>query len=124
MKRSSLRRFVSATLVSVMVLGTTITGSAATTFSDVNGHWAIASINYGVANGFIKGYADGTFKPDSPVTRAEFSKMLNVSYGIENIQAIGFSDVYSNDWYYSDVRKAVAAGYINVINPLLFIIGC
>ncbi len=112
-KGKAFRKILSIALIMVMVLGTSVTGFAATTFSDINGHWAAASINYGVANGFIKGYADGTFKPDNPVTRAEFSRMLNVAFGIANTQAVNFYDVASSEWYYQEVRKAVAAGYIN-----------
>ena len=112
-KAKTFRKILSIALIMVMVLGTSVTGFAATTFSDINGHWAAASINYGVANGFIKGYADGTFKPDKPVTRAEFSRMLNVAFGIANTQVVNFYDVPSSEWYYQEVRKAVAAGYIN-----------
>jgi hypothetical protein len=34
------------------------------------------AIMAGYYMGFIKGYSDGTFKPDRPVTRGEFSKMI------------------------------------------------
>ncbi len=111
--RKTMRKILSVSLIIIMIFGTSVTGFAATTFSDVSGHWATASINYGVANGFIKGYTDGTFKPDNPVTRAEFSKMLNVAFGISNTQAVNFSDVPASEWYSAEVRKAVAAGYIS-----------
>ena len=112
-KKSAMRRGLFAALIVLMLTGTCSTGFAATTFSDVNGHWAANSINYGVARGFINGYTDGTFKPDYPVTRAEFSKMLNIAFGISNTQATSFRDVPSTAWYATEVKKAVAAGYIN-----------
>lgn len=52
-------------------------------FSDVSGgkHWAEKHIDKCVKAGLINGYADGTFKPNNTITRAEictmFAKMLN-----------------------------------------------
>ncbi|MFZ5814544.1 MAG: S-layer homology domain-containing protein [Bacillota bacterium] len=43
---------------------------------DLQGHWARAQIQAGVADGYIHGFPDGTFRPDQPVTRAEFFKLL------------------------------------------------
>jgi hypothetical protein len=42
-------------------------------FADVAGHWAEKNINAAVAAGIVNGYADGTFRPDAAVTRAEFA---------------------------------------------------
>lgn len=44
--------------------------------SDIEGHWAKADILRGVRIGFIRGYPDGTFRPNQSVTRAEFAAML------------------------------------------------
>lgn len=49
---------------------------AAASFTDIAGHWAEAAIKEAVAAGIVKGYVDGTFKPNQTVTRAEFSVML------------------------------------------------
>ncbi|MNO27134.1 Arabinogalactan endo-1,4-beta-galactosidase precursor [compost metagenome] len=45
-------------------------------FSDIFGHWAEANIKRAVSEGIVKGYTDGTFKPNATVTRAEFAVML------------------------------------------------
>jgi GH18 family chitinase len=45
-------------------------------FSDISGHWAEADIKQAVSDGIVKGYTDGTFKPNATVTRAEFAVML------------------------------------------------
>lgn len=62
--------------------------------------------------GYIKGYGDNTFRPNLPLTRAEFVTIVNKMYGYrvegENI----FSDVPSDEWYCADVLRAVQAGYI------------
>ncbi|MFD1884456.1 S-layer homology domain-containing protein [Paenibacillus wenxiniae] len=45
-------------------------------FSDIQSSWAASNIKRAVALGMVKGYADGTFLPNKPVTRAEFIVML------------------------------------------------
>jgi len=44
--------------------------------SDISGHWAKQNIIQAVGKGIVKGYPDGTFKPDRTVTRAEFAVLL------------------------------------------------
>lgn len=94
--------------------------SAANSFSDVNGHWAKNYIKEAVEHGYINGYANKTFQPNGSVTRAEFCKMLNRSLGITVSSTVDFQDVPSNQWYFSEVQKAVAAGYISGYNDQTF----
>lgn len=47
---------------------------------DVSGHWAKGSIEWAMENGLIKGYPDGSFKPNNPVTRAEVCAILERFY--------------------------------------------
>ena len=47
---------------------------------DVTGHWASASINWAKEHGLIKGYPDGSFKPNNPLTRAEACAILERFY--------------------------------------------
>lgn len=47
------------------------------TFSDVIGHWAAKEIGIAYYNDWIKGYPDGTFKPDQNITRAEAMTLIN-----------------------------------------------
>ncbi|MFS0726540.1 S-layer homology domain-containing protein [Paenibacillus sp. 1P07SE] len=47
-----------------------------TSFRDVQHHWAEQHILRAVEMGWIHGFPDGTFKPQDPVTRAEFTTML------------------------------------------------
>lgn len=49
------------------------------TFTDIQGHWAEASIQKAISAGIVKGYGDGTFQPDKPITNAEFRLMLHRS---------------------------------------------
>ncbi len=43
---------------------------------DIDSHWAKEQIQNALVDGWVSGYEDETFKPDNPVTRAEFLKML------------------------------------------------
>lgn len=47
---------------------------------DVSDHWAKASIEWAKERGLIKGYPDGSFKPNQAVTRAEMCVMLERFY--------------------------------------------
>lgn len=44
---------------------------------DVSGHWAERSIRRCIERGLLKGYPDGSFQPDKPVTRAEMAVILD-----------------------------------------------
>lgn len=47
------------------------------TVDDITGHWAEASIRRCMEVGLMKGYEDGSFQPDKPVTRAELATVLD-----------------------------------------------
>ena len=63
-------------------------------FSDIAGHWAEASIKQAAMAGFVKGYQDGTFKPGTKVTRAEFAVMLvnALKLNAEGSSELSFTD--------------------------------
>ncbi|MCL1810120.1 MAG: S-layer homology domain-containing protein [Clostridiales bacterium] len=86
--------------------------SHAANFSDTNKHWAASYIDKAVEYGFVQGYPDNTFRPDRPVTRAEFTTMLNKALGNTATASITFSDVPYAEWFYQDVAKAYAATYV------------
>ena len=114
-----IKRTLSLLLVLTMLLGTALSASAASvTFTDVAGHWAWTNgqIPYLVSKGVLNGYAqsNGTyvFKPDGAVTRAEFIKMLDETFGLTALKAVNYTDVTAGDWYYPYFQKAAAQGYI------------
>lgn len=82
-----------------------------TIFADVENHWAKDYINELSSLNIVKGYEDGTFKPDKAVTRAEFVKMIVTLLGLSEEKA-DFADVYENDWYYGVVGAASKAGLV------------
>ncbi len=85
-------------------------------FSDVpESHWAYEYITAMTKRGIINGYEDGTFRPDSNITRAEFAAVLCRADGAEPAAAPetpAFGDVASNDWYAPYVMWAYNAEYV------------
>lgn len=83
------------------------------TFSDVaKSHWAANYIGYMQQFGIITGYADGSFRPDASVTRAEFaaiaSRFERLTEGTKS-----FSDVPSSHWAAKYINFAATRGWVN-----------
>ncbi len=114
-----IKRILSLVLAVLMMLSAATVASAANvTFTDVSGHWAWTNgqIPYLVEKGVINGYKESngtsTFRPDVAVTRAEFIKMLDETFGLTKEAAISFNDVKSSDWFYKYYLRAKAQGYL------------
>lgn len=82
-------------------------------FSDVQGSdWYATAVNTLASLGIIRGVGDGIFDPNRSITRAEFA---TIALRFADKTADGtnpFTDVASNDWYYSAVLNAVGFGWI------------
>jgi len=112
MRDKGLKRVVALMLTLALIMGMNPSIFAATKFTDTKGNWAESAIEKSVSRGIVSGYSDGSFRPEQPVTRAEFCKMFNIALGATNMGTASFNDVRSSDWFYNEVRKAVAIGYI------------
>ncbi len=115
----NLKRLISVLLVVILsVCAASVMQAAEVTFTDVSGHWAWTQgqIPYLVEKNVLNGYkqTNGTyqFKPDGNVTRAEFIKMLDETFGLTATTNINFKDVTTSDWFYPYFQKAAAQGYI------------
>lgn len=83
-------------------------------FSDVaDEQWYTDAVTTLAGSGVINGYPDSTFRPDKPITRAEFVAMA-INFANENGGAFcGFSDVTADMWYYDAVAGATQNGWIS-----------
>lgn len=83
-------------------------------FNDILADSALGNAIYKLVEaGVIAGYGDGTFRPNSGLTRAELCKMINLVFNLsESASEMEFTDVSEQDWYYDYVLVAVQAGYI------------
>ena len=88
--------------------------SQTNSYSDVSeGQWFNNAISTLANAGILSGYPDGTFRPNAPITRAEFTKIAasffeQVEYTIDN----PFNDVDDDDWFYKFVMAAYEDGLI------------
>lgn len=111
MKKSFLRTI--ALLLMLTMLVSTLPVYANDQLSDIKGSFAEEEIQSWVDQDLIKGYSDGTFKPNKSITRAEFMVLVNRAFKYNKEVEINFKDVSSDDWFYQEVSKAIAAGYLD-----------
>ncbi|WP_185602417.1 S-layer homology domain-containing protein, partial [Paenibacillus sp. 598K] len=81
-------------------------------FVDTKGHWAEETIAKWSGLGLVKGQSVDRFNPNASITRAELAALINQAAGMDEEAAIAFTDVASGKWYYIEVAKAIAAGYM------------
>jgi len=81
-------------------------------FSDISGHWSQKSVSDLCKRGVMNGYADGTFRADNSITRAELAKILVLAFAKEETYTNGFTDVTPDSWYASYVSGANKHGII------------
>ena len=83
------------------------------TFTDVpKDYWAANYIGYVQQFGIISGYADGSFRPNAPVTRAEFTA---IACRFEKLTQGGksFADVPSAHWAAKYIDFAATCGWVS-----------
>ncbi len=81
-------------------------------FTDIEGHWAESYILKAAKAGWIKGYPDGSFKPDEKITRAEAMTLVN-NVLMRHVNEEGLHadtrkwiDMKGDEWYYYIVLEA------------------
>ena len=88
-------------------------------FTDVSENaWYADYIGYLAKYDIIKGYEDGTFKPDAPVTRAEFTAMTVRYYDLFHdvkypANTTKYPDVSGSYWAVKDISYATNAKWLN-----------
>ena len=83
-------------------------------FKDVpDSFWAAADIYTLREAGIIDGKTADEFDPEGQVTRAEFTKMIVKTFGVEAKDTkVEFADCGEDDWFTPFVVAAVEAGYV------------
>ncbi len=100
-------------VITICTLGAFVPANAyAADVSDMNGHWAREIVQKWIDQGAVKGYEDGTFRPENSITRAEFMSLVNSLFGYNIANDIVFEDVATDAWYADTIGRAAAAGYI------------
>jgi parallel beta-helix repeat protein len=85
-----------------------------TGLTDIRGHWAEAFIGGLVSRSLITGFPDGTFKPEAPLTRAQYAAIVAKAFTLPFKQAkTNFSDVPAGFWATEAIAKANQMGFIS-----------
>ena len=89
------------------------------TFFDVTSHWAKDEISIAANHGWIKGYEDGSFKPDQKITRAETMTLVNrvlnrlpeTKDDLHKDMKTWVDNMDETAWYYLAVQEATNSHY-------------
>lgn len=84
-----------------------------TTFPDIAGDKCRSTAETLAARGVLTGFADGTFRPESHLTRAQFAAVTVRALSLPQQTAGGFADVAPGSWCAGYVGAAHAYGVVN-----------
>lgn len=93
-----------------------ISSSAAVTpvfAADYEKHWASASIEKWSSKGIVEGYTDGTFRPNSNITRGELATILTRIFGLNANSGKTYTDVAEDAWYANAIAQVSGLGIMN-----------
>lgn len=83
-------------------------------YSDVTkADWYAYAVSYMTENKLIMGYPDGTFKPNSPISRAEFAAIASRFDQLKTGLSLPFNDVGADHWAYDVIASAADKGWVN-----------
>ncbi|MEC0128398.1 polysaccharide lyase family 8 super-sandwich domain-containing protein [Paenibacillus pabuli] len=87
----------------------------APSFTDIAEHWAKSAILSAAGMKLVSGYPDGTFKPNTAITRAEFTFMLAKALSLEGASSVAaFTDEAKiGGWSKQEITNAVEAGIVS-----------
>ncbi|AUT01018.1 hypothetical protein CLI64_11760 [Nostoc sp. CENA543] len=91
------------------------------TFTDLSGHWAEAFI-HGLANmGMTHGFADGSYQPNKPMTRAQYAALVAGAFNpAPKRPATEFIDVPKEFWAYQALQIAASGGFVSGFSDRTF----
>lgn len=113
------KRMYSATALAAftaVAVGATGVMAEEAIFTDVSANHPYAEgINALTSAGIVKGFGDGTFKPDATVTRGQAAKMIAGALKLDttNVKNPNFKDIATSNQYYSQIAALVGTGFVN-----------
>lgn len=82
-------------------------------FSDTQGNWAEPYIAALSSRGVITGFPDGSFRPNDPVTRAQFAAMIAKAFSPSAKRSpVSFRDVSTSFWGSQVIQSAYRGGFL------------
>lgn len=106
--------FLFVLAIAIAVLKPTVAYTQQPRLNDVQGNWAQPCIEQLTQRQIVSGYPDGSFKPNAPVTRAEFAAMLGKAFPKATAVRTGgkFADVPTKYWASDEIGKAYQTGFL------------
>ena len=120
MIKKTYKKYFNATIATALVRSGAVVvapnAEASTTFPDVKStDYFYDAVNSLVERGVVKGFTDGTFKPNQSVTRGQAAIIIAGVLGLDtqNVKNPGFKDVTTANPYYGAIAALANAGIIN-----------
>jgi len=113
---ANMTRAEACTIFARLILNTqTIPDGYTTRFTDVkNGDWFYNAVAYLDETGFFFRNKNTTYKPNEPITRAEFVDLANSASALKKSnKEIAFKDVAEDHFYHDSIIAAAGAGLVN-----------
>jgi len=111
---NSITRAEAATIFFRLIVDANKNAPLTVNFNDVDtGDWYYQAVAYLRLHNIITGYPDGSFRPNAPISRAEFasiaSRFDNLAADVPNI----FPDVPDSHWAADNINSAAAKGWVS-----------
>lgn len=90
-----------------------VLGQSQNFFTDIESSWAKEEITSLAESELLSGYPDGTFQPQSLMSRAEFTKLIVSAFSSPSESPATFLDLSYNHWASSYVSRAQVQGWVN-----------
>jgi hypothetical protein len=84
-------------------------------------HWVYPMVSALLNRELVTGFPDGSFRPDQPMTRAEFASQLARTFALSPIRGIqAFNDVTGDNWAAKDITTAMQMGFLTGYPDAMF----
>ncbi|MBW4634386.1 MAG: DUF1565 domain-containing protein [Iphinoe sp. HA4291-MV1] len=99
----------------VEFVAATVEPGGSVAFKDVPAnYWAKTYIEALASKNIIAGFPDKTFKPNEPVTRAQFAAIVTKAFApTTKREIINFADVTRNFWAFQVIQSAYQGGFVS-----------
>lgn len=90
-------------------------------FTDIMGHWAEPFIRGLCSMNLTHGFADGTYKPDLPITRAQYAALVAVAFNpVAKRPTPYFTDMRRDFWAAEAIKIAASGGFLSGFGDATF----
>ncbi len=112
---ANMTRAEACTIFARLILGKqTIPDGYKTRFTDVReGDWFYNAVAYLDQTGYFFRNTNTTYKPNEPITRAEFVELARFSSSLTGNASTTFTDVPEDHFYYDSIMASAASGLVN-----------